>query len=83
MNEQNWRYFAACRGEDPELFQPISETGPALLQIAEAKAVCAHCPVAEQCLQEALAGGEVGVWGGTTEDERRVILRRRAAPVAS
>ncbi|MFJ3043856.1 WhiB family transcriptional regulator [Streptomyces tendae] len=76
----NWRAASACRNEDPELFFPIGNTGPALLQIEEAKAVCLRrCPVMERCLQWALESGqEHGVWGGTDEDERR-RMRRRAA----
>jgi WhiB family transcriptional regulator, redox-sensing transcriptional regulator len=41
----DWRHRAACLEEDPELFFPIGETGPAREQIAEAKAVCVGCPV--------------------------------------
>ena len=74
-----WRDRAVCRNEEPELFFPIGNTGPALLQIEEAKAVCRRCPVMEECLQWALEMGEdAGVWGGLSEDERR-RLRRRAA----
>ena len=36
----DWRHHAACREVDPELFFPIGNTGPALLQIDEAKQVC-------------------------------------------
>ena len=43
----DWRHRAACRDEDPELFFPIGNTGPALLQIEEAKAVCRRCAVVE------------------------------------
>ncbi|BDT39633.1 WhiB family transcriptional regulator [Streptomyces antibioticus] len=75
----NWRAASVCKDEDPELFFPIGNTGPALLQIEEAKAVCRRCPVMERCLQWALESGqEHGVWGGTDEDERR-RMRRRAA----
>jgi WhiB family transcriptional regulator, redox-sensing transcriptional regulator len=73
-----WRNRAACRQEDPELFFPIGNTGPALLQIEEAKAVCRRCPAMNQCLQWALEAGEdAGVWGGLDEDERRAMRRRR------
>lgn len=54
----DWRHRAVCREEDPELFFPIGNTGPALLQIEEAKAVCRRCPVMEQCLQWALETGQ-------------------------
>jgi len=41
----DWRHKAACLDEDPELFFPIGNTGPALLQIEEAKQVCRRCDV--------------------------------------
>ncbi|MFJ2847021.1 WhiB family transcriptional regulator [Streptomyces griseofuscus] len=76
----DWRHNAVCREEDPDLFFPIGNTGPALLQIEEAKAVChRRCPVIEQCLQWALESGQNdGVWGGLSEDERRSLKRRAA-----
>ncbi|MEV0980135.1 MULTISPECIES: WhiB family transcriptional regulator [unclassified Streptomyces] len=74
----NWREHAACRHEDPDLFFPIGTTGPSLVQTEQAKAVCRGCPVQEPCLRFALdADQTIGVWGGTSETERR-RLRRRA-----
>jgi WhiB family redox-sensing transcriptional regulator len=59
----DWRHDAACRDVDPELFFPIGNTGPALLQIDEAKHVCRRCPAIEACLQWALESGQdAGVW---------------------
>ncbi|MBB6173209.1 WhiB family redox-sensing transcriptional regulator [Nocardiopsis mwathae] len=76
----DWRHHAACRDEDPELFFPIGNSGPALIQIEDAKAVCRHCPVSAACLQWALESGQDGgVWGGMSEDERRALKRRRTA----
>lgn len=78
-NSSDWRHRAACRDEDPELFFPVGNTGPALLQIEDAKAVCRRCDVADQCLQWALESGQdAGVWGGASEDERRAMKRRAA-----
>jgi WhiB family transcriptional regulator, redox-sensing transcriptional regulator len=75
----NWRASSSCKDEDPELFFPIGTTGPALLQIEEAKAVCRRCPVMERCLQWAMESGqEQGVWGGTDENDRRRMKRRAA-----
>ncbi|MFE7774433.1 WhiB family transcriptional regulator [Streptomyces sp. NPDC057445] len=79
MEYENWRQEAACLDEDPDLFFPIGNTGPALLQVAEAKAVCRRCPVREQCLEWAMEHGQdAGVWGGLGEDERRAFKRRTA-----
>jgi WhiB family transcriptional regulator, redox-sensing transcriptional regulator len=69
----SWSSRAACRGLDPRLFFPADDedAGPAT-------AICAECPVREPCLEFALGSRErEGVWGGTTERERRRILRRR------
>ncbi|MGW1243257.1 WhiB family transcriptional regulator [Streptomyces bobili] len=73
----DWRQRAACRHEDPELFFPIGTSGPALLQTEQAKAVCRRCPVRAQCLEWALKTDQsLGVWGGTSETERRALKRR-------
>lgn len=65
----DWMARATCRRipeDDRWIFW--SEDRRAL---ARAKLVCAGCPVQADCLAYALAGGEHGVWGGTTDDERR------------
>ena len=73
----DWRNEAACRDEDPELFFPIGDAGPALVQIEDAKQVCRTCAVAAECLEWAIeTAQEAGVWGGTSEDERRVMRKR-------
>ena len=79
----DWRINAACRDTDPELFFPIGTTGPAVDQIASAKEVCIGCPTQTDCLDFAIATNQdSGVWGGTTEEERRAIRRRlRAARI--
>src|SRR5699024_3510112 len=75
----DWRSRAACLDKDPELFFPVGNTGPALLQIEEAKSVCRRCEVTETCLQWAIESGQDdGVWGGMSEDERRALKRRDA-----
>jgi len=76
----NWRDRAACVGVDPELFFPTGDSGPALVQLEKAKSYCRRCEVAESCLRWAIdSGQDTGVWGGTSEEERRT-LRRRNAP---
>lgn len=77
LRSTDWPSLGACREEDPELFFPIAASGPGLMQIARAKAVCARCQVRAECLQYALdSGQEGGVWGGTSEEERRALRSR-------
>lgn len=75
----DWRHRAACLDEDPELFFPIGNSGPAIVQIEQAKRVCNRCEVIDTCLRWALeTGQDAGVWGGLSEDERRSLKRRSA-----
>ena len=74
----DWRHRAVCLDEDPELFFPIGNTGPAIMQIEEAKQVCRRCDVREQCLAWALEAGQdhgvvpvgAGVYGTTGRLEK-------------
>jgi WhiB family redox-sensing transcriptional regulator len=80
MSADDWRNFARCREVDPELFHPVGNTGAAIAQAEEAKAVCRRCPVADWCLQHALTHRiDEGIWGGLTAGERRRIHRRKTA----
>ena len=75
----DWGSKAACLTVDPELFFPIGNTGPAITQVAEAKAVCRECEVVGICLQWAIDNNQdSGVWGGMSEEERRSLKRRAA-----
>jgi WhiB family redox-sensing transcriptional regulator len=72
-----WWSRAACQSADPELFFPISHSGPGSAQIMRAKAICAQCAVQHECLRYALAADPMhGVWGGRSEEERRLMRRR-------
>lgn len=76
----DWASLGACQDSDPDLFFPIATSGPALQQMAEAKAVCARCPVRVDCLSYALdTGQDAGVWGGASAEERQEIRSARAA----
>ncbi|PXY25939.1 transcription factor WhiB [Prauserella sp. PE36] len=80
MDIFEWSERAACRDEDPELFFPVSDMGPGAQQTAQAKAICARCPVRAECLRYALESGlDYGIFGGTTERERRALVRRNRA----
>lgn len=63
----DWRKMAACQGMDPELWFPLGDG-------ADARAVCAHCPVADACLAWGLAiGATDGIFGGLDGDDRRAL----------
>jgi WhiB family redox-sensing transcriptional regulator len=67
----SWMAEGACRGLAAHLF--FIERGGST---AEARAVCRSCPVEAECLAYAIADPELsGVWGGTSERERRVMRR--------
>jgi len=73
LRDFSWRDRGSCRGLDPEGFYPETED-----EAAAAKRGCAQCHVQTACLEHALAFREKeGVWGGTTERERRRIVRQR------
>ena len=66
-----WQERSACYGLDPEIFFPTTEEEAGL-----ALSYCALCTVREVCLAWALQSGErYGVWGGTTEQQRRRLIR--------
>ena len=76
--DYGWRREAACRDTNPELFFPVGTTGTALVQIDRARQVCGECEVRSECLDFALeTNQDSGVWGGLSEEERRVIRRQR------
>ena len=66
-----WQERAACYGLDPEVFFPTTEEEAGL-----ALSYCGVCSVREVCLAWAIQNGErYGVWGGTTEQTRRRLIR--------
>ncbi len=78
--EYGWRQHAICRDTDPDLFFPIGTTGQALVQIDRAREVCNQCPVKVDCLEFALeTNQDSGIWGGASEEERRMIRRKAVA----
>ena len=78
---ENWTTRGACRtpGTNPEWFWP---TGTRLNHDNKrALRLCGSCQVSQRCLQYALDRGEnEGIWGGTTEPERRAIIRAGGMP---
>ena len=78
--DRDWRLLAACRHMGPELFFPVSASGSSLDQIPQAKAECADCPVRRRCLAFELDTGQRhSVWGGMSEQERRLWASKTCA----
>lgn len=71
--ETEWMGSGRCRDMDPAVFFPSDGIG-----VQNAQRICAECPMKVPCLEYALDNRvDHGVWGGTSERERRRILRRR------
>lgn len=81
-----WQFDGACQDLPTEMFfHPEGERGPRRRNRENAaKAVCATCPVIQQCREQALSIQEpYGIWGGLSEDDRTMILERKIAGTIS
>jgi WhiB family redox-sensing transcriptional regulator len=79
---------AACRGMDPELFMPsVGKHGKEAKEVCNGRTATRRtpglppCPVKDKCLEYCLSlpGPVVGIWGGTTERDRRIMKREPVA----
>ncbi|MFY9228300.1 MAG: WhiB family transcriptional regulator [Candidatus Microsaccharimonas sp.] len=66
----NWREFAECATTDPEIFLP--QKGEST---RDAKKICGRCAARLFCLDYAVATKQEGIWGGTSDRERRAIRK--------
>jgi WhiB family transcriptional regulator, redox-sensing transcriptional regulator len=68
-----WMAEGNCQNHPPTTFFPPDGVG-----VDRAKKICIDCPVAAACLAYALEHRiDHGVWGGTSERERRRMLKTR------
>lgn len=75
--DDEWMAAAACREVAPEVMFPVDGAG-----VEAAKRICAECVVQEECLEYALTTRQDhGVWGGTSERQRRRMLKARRLPL--
>ena len=73
----NWRASGACLHADPDLFFPICISRTGAQPDCPGKAICARCPVIRECPEFAYANAPIlGIWGGTTPEERQQARRR-------
>ena len=75
----NWMAQGSCADKPPAFFFPSDGVG-----VEVARRVCASCPVQAPCLDYALDNRiDHGVWGGTSERQRRRILKSRRIDVTA
>lgn len=80
--DTSWMADGLCAQVDPDLWHPLKGGNDGTV----AKRVCngqpergtAPCPVRDACLEHALTHHEWGVWGGTSDRDRREIRKRRS-----
>jgi WhiB family redox-sensing transcriptional regulator len=76
--DNEWMAAGNCRVEPPATFFPSDGVG-----VEIAKRICVDCPVKAPCLEYALENRiDHGVWGGTSERQRRRILKKRKSSAA-
>ena len=77
-----WQARAACRGPQAAVFFPPTHAERKEDKVERekrAKAICATCVVQPDCLEYAIRIREPhGIWGGLNENERKLVLQRRA-----
>ena len=64
-----------CSKIDPDVFFPEPDSPSLHSAVRIAKEICNRCPYKTECLEWAVSRNEIGIWGGTTDIERRKIRR--------
>lgn len=67
-----------CTGMNVNLFFTESKNA-----VARAKAICAQCPIANQCAEWAATNAEEGIFGGMTPSERKLKFGKGLAPTTT
>ena len=77
-NIREWQAKAACRGPQAAVFYPPGggeSRDEKRVRELRAKAICDQCAVVGRRLKSAADSGEFhGIWGGTNEAERRLMI---------
>jgi len=90
IHREAWMDDAACKGRT-RLFFGVAGERPErrVRREADARTVCASCPVLQTCRTMARDGRENGFWGGESDEERAAAgypprsISRRAVQQAS
>ena len=76
LEQEDWMLEGGCANSDSDIFFPVGSSMKAMKKVNAAKLICAECPVINECLDYAIrTNQDSGIWGGTTEDERKSIRR--------
>lgn len=76
VSKSKWKYSTACFDKEPDLMFPVKIEKQKIV----AETICSQCDHIVDCLYFAIVSKEeFGVWGGTTQPERREIQKRIAA----
>lgn len=71
LKAPEWMNDAACAGAELDKFFPAKGAGN-----RQARAICADCPVINDCLDYAIVYRMTGIWGGTTQSQRNRLYSR-------
>ena len=71
----SWRDNALCKGMDTDQFFPVTITSKNKDQVSKLFQLCRTCTVANHCLYEAMINDHDGIWGMTTQRQRRAYIR--------
>lgn len=71
MTDTEWMNDGACKGRQEMFFDETH-----LKVVRAAREICASCVVKMKCFDHAIANKEVGVWAGTTTNERAKLMRK-------
>ena len=73
LSDRAWMEDALCAQTDPDIFYP--EKGGST---APATSVCNNCAVRAECLEYAVSNDiRHGIWGGTSDNDRKRMARER------
>lgn len=75
MPRGDWMEQALCKETDTRVFFIYREDKDQRQRREDAYSICRSCPVQAKCLDYAIVNNEVGIWGGTTDQERRLLRR--------
>ena len=75
VSDDRWFIKANCLGEETSGFFILRGDKEQRIKRKAAYRICQASPVQRQCLDYAIVNNETGIWGGTTERERRLMKK--------